>query len=179
MVGRWSASSRQDIGSQRVTRAVCFTSSYTCCFTYTCAYSGASAHFNPLIAPHANRLNRVLLHTLHSVIFVSSACSRTREAARNARTRARMNGSASDSRALLDGASRTADAVRICVCMLSRCRQIVPEDTRSVCQGVVSYAVFARLECTRRPSLRSGYISLPLVSPPITHFTFCITLCPL
>jgi len=38
-------------------------------------------------------------------------------------------------------------------------RQIVPEDTRSSLapSGVVSYALFARLECTRRPSQRSGY----------------------
>lgn len=88
MVGRWSASSRQDIGSQRVTRAVCFMSSYTCRFMYMCAYSDASAHFNPLIAPHANRLNRMLLYTLHSIISVSSACSRTREVVGSARTRA-------------------------------------------------------------------------------------------
>jgi len=42
MVGRWSASSRQDIGSQRVTRAVCFTSSYTC--THVHAVSHTRVH---------------------------------------------------------------------------------------------------------------------------------------
>lgn len=35
-------------------------------------------------------------------------------------------------------------------------RSRVPED-RGSSQGVVSYAVFTRLECTRRPSLGSGY----------------------
>lgn len=55
----------------------------------------------------------------------------------------------------------------------------VPEDTRSTpSQGVVSYAVFARLECTRRPSLGSGYSAdrprslLTAATPPNSRSEF-------
>jgi len=59
----------------------------------------------------------------------------------------------------------------VCVCVRSCAdllrRQIVPEDTRSSLapSGVVSYALFARLECTRRPSQRSEYPAALLTRP--------------
>lgn len=146
---------------------------------HTCAYSGASAHFNPLIAPHANRLNRVLLHTLHSVIFVSSACSRTREAARSARTRARMNGSASDSRALLDGASRTArccaDMCMYAVALPANCPwgYAIGLPGRgflcSFCPPRMHQAAFAEIRISRRSFLPLS----PPTSPSVLRCALC------
>lgn len=123
MVGRWSASSRQDIGSQRGSLVrlhvrVSVLRTTHICVCDMCVLALQFTYREPAKSRAVTRASPPFEHVLSNTNLYK------------ARRHARMNGRASDSRDI----RRRNDATL--------------RDTRSVCQGVVSYAVFARLECT-------------------------------